>query len=420
MKRIIIVIVLSVMLIAGGFFLALWILHNMRYVSTDDAQVRGNLVGVSSKVAARIIYLGVDNGDKVVKDQVIARLDNRDFKALLAQSEAQAQAARNDEARQGKLIKVLEQEAAQRIGQARDALATSRKSVEISQQDKVLNAETMRANVERQKAALDAARAQMKQAEASKDEADREALRAAHLYKDGAMPLQGKEQAETRQVVSREAVVTARKNMRQQQHLLEIAEANLRTIPVKELQYENARTNVNISDRNVVIAGLEQDRIEVERQYLKTLIAKRKEAEEKVRYNRIILAETTLRAPVEGVIARRNANTGEMTAPGAPLYYVADSHDIWVTANVEEKNIRRVADGAEVDIRVDAFPKRNFRGNVEFVGPVASSELSLFPSDNPSGTFIKIAHRLPVRVKVNNEEGLLKPGMNVVVEIKVH
>jgi membrane fusion protein, multidrug efflux system len=418
MKKIVIIVVLSIMLVIGGFYLMMWVLHNVHYVSTDDAQVQGNLVGVSSKVAARIIYLGVDNGDRVTRGQVIARLDDRDFKALLAQSEAQAQAARNDEGRQAKLIRVMEQEARERIGQAQDALLSSRKSMEISQQDKVLNAETARANVQRQKDALDAAKAQMKQVDASKDEADREARRADNLYKDGAMPLQGKEQAETRLIVAREAVVSAQKNIRQQQHILEVAEANLRTIQVKELQYQNARTNVNMSGRNVVIAGLERDRIDVERQYLMTLTAKRKEAEAKARYNGIMLAETTVKAPVEGIIARRNVNAGEMTAPGTPLYYVADSHNIWVNANVEEGNIRRVTGGAEVDIHVDAYPKKTFKGNVEFIGPVASSELSLFPSDNPSGTFIKVAHRLPVRIKVDNDEGFMKPGMNVIVDIK--
>ncbi|MGD0919763.1 MAG: HlyD family secretion protein, partial [Thermodesulfobacteriota bacterium] len=80
--------------------------------------------------------------------------------------------------------------------------------------------------------------------------------------------------------------------------------------------------------------------------------------------------------------------------------------------------VRRVRKGARVNIEADAFPGKSFEGKVESVGAAAISEFALLPSDNPSGNFIKIAHRLPVRIFVKDPENLLKPGMMVVATIE--
>ena len=75
--------------------------------------------------------------------------------------------------------------------------------------------------------------------------------------------------------------------------------------------------------------------------------------------------------------------------------------------------------GANVRVEVDAFPGREFEGRVEFIGAAALSEFALLPADNPSGNYIKITHRLPVRIAVRDPDNLLRPGMNVVAAIEV-
>jgi membrane fusion protein (multidrug efflux system) len=107
-----------------------------------------------------------------------------------------------------------------------------------------------------------------------------------------------------------------------------------------------------------------------------------------------------------------------MTQLGQPILVVNDPGDKWVVANIEETKVRRVHKRAKVDIEADAFPGKNFEGMVESIGAAALSEFALLPSDNPSGNFIKITHRLPVRIFVKDPENLLKPGMMVVVTIE--
>jgi len=67
-----------------------------------------------------------------------------------------------------------------------------------------------------------------------------------------------------------------------------------------------------------------------------------------------------------------------------------------------------------VDITVDAYPDRRFDGKVETIGAAAISEFALFP---PTGSFTKVEQRIPVQIAVANTDGLLKPGMMVVVGI---
>lgn len=417
-NRRIVAIILSILLLVGLFFLTRWILHNIFYVSTDDAQVKSNLVGVSSKVAAHTIFLGAEEGDNVSKGEVLARLDGRDLTASLAQAEEAAKAAILDETRFAEELSLQKREVSLRINLAGDSLESSRNRLEISEEDLAMQEETARADAARQKASLTEAEELCTQAKALFLQASRDDLRVNQLFNKGAISKQAREQSVTSLITTQSKYQAALDSITQQKQLFEMTQAHLRTIQIKKSQYLNARTEVSSSASNLELAHISARRVDLDRQKLSLLTAKRKEAEAKVTYYRTILKEVVLHAPVSGRVARRNINLGEVTTPGAPLYYLVESGRLWVMANIEEARIRRVRPGAEVNVQVDAYPNHPFQGRVEFIGAAASSEFSLFPSDNPTGNFIKIAHRIPVKIQVEDPEGLLKPGMNVVVDIR--
>jgi membrane fusion protein (multidrug efflux system) len=97
---------------------------------------------------------------------------------------------------------------------------------------------------------------------------------------------------------------------------------------------------------------------------------------------------------------------------------IVDSSRFWVEANIEETEIRFVQPGRPVIIQVDSYPDREFTGKVIEVGGATVSEFSLFNPQKLTGQFIKSTQRLPVKISVENKEGLLKVGMLVVVRIK--
>ena len=101
------------------------------------------------------------------------------------------------------------------------------------------------------------------------------------------------------------------------------------------------------------------------------------------------------------------------------LLLVHDPKKIWIDANVKETDIRKVEVGQNVDVTVDAFPDKKFGGRVIAIGNAATSEFALLPTPNPSGNFTKITQRLRVRVAIDQEEKLLRPGMMVEIFIDV-
>ena len=98
---------------------------------------------------------------------------------------------------------------------------------------------------------------------------------------------------------------------------------------------------------------------------------------------------------------------------------IHDPLDIWVDANIKETQIRRVKRGQTVLISVDAYPDKEFKGTVKAVGNTTTGKFALLPNPNPSGNFTKITQRIPVRIAVEQQKTMLKPGMLVEVKIIV-
>ncbi len=115
---------------------------------------------------------------------------------------------------------------------------------------------------------------------------------------------------------------------------------------------------------------------------------------------------------------KKNMHQGEFVEAGQPIFLVVDTSRYWVEANVEETEIRFVKLGNEVIIRVNSYPGRDFSGKVTEIGGATVSEFSLFSPQKLTGVFIKSTQRLPVKITVENTDGLLKVGMLVAVWIK--
>ena len=73
--------------------------------------------------------------------------------------------------------------------------------------------------------------------------------------------------------------------------------------------------------------------------------------------------------------------------------------------------------GAQVTVSVDAFPGRTFQGEVVRIGSAATSQFALLPSPNPSGNFTKISQRIPIKIRISQDNGRFLPGMMVEIEI---
>jgi multidrug resistance efflux pump len=105
-------------------------------------------------------------------------------------------------------------------------------------------------------------------------------------------------------------------------------------------------------------------------------------------------------------------------ANGTQLAIAYDFSKVYVTARVDETDIDAIHIGQRVDFSVDAFPDNDFHGTVREIQGGAAGVFSLFPQSNSSGTFQKVTQVIPVKVSIDDLQGLnLVPGMNVTVKI---
>ncbi|WP_084211511.1 HlyD family secretion protein [Pseudonocardia acaciae] len=125
-----------------------------------------------------------------------------------------------------------------------------------------------------------------------------------------------------------------------------------------------------------------------------------------------------IKAPGNGTIAVDNGVEGTWVTAGTQLATAYDLNNIFITARVDETDVRDVRPGAMVDVSVDAFGSTPVTGIVSEVQGAAAGVFSLFPESNSSGNFQKVTQVIPVKILITNSNGLtLVPGMNVTVKI---
>jgi membrane fusion protein (multidrug efflux system) len=128
-------------------------------------------------------------------------------------------------------------------------------------------------------------------------------------------------------------------------------------------------------------------------------------ARARVEQARLDLSRTIIRAPVAGIVARRQVQVGQRVAIGAPLMSVVPIQNAYVDANFKEVQLNKVQVGQKVALTSDLYG-----GGVVFHGRVAGfsggtgSAFSLVPAQNATGNWIKIVQRLPVRIALDPAE----------------
>ena len=410
---------LAIALLGAGIYFGLqWLIFRWHFVSTDDAQVKGNLINLSAKVPGRIIKLLADEGDSVQAGQVLVELEKKDYAAAQAQALAALEAAKQELARAITQLSLTKERVLQGIGVAQASWREAGEGLKFAEDDAVLTADRVDKEIDRARASLQAVRARVLEAKATLDNAQKEFARNQELFRQKYIAESARDAAETAWQVAETKYQAAIENERESLSQLALAEANQRSVTLKQSQTRISEQILQRSRLNLALAEEEKMQITLQEKNMELLQAKVREVEAAYQQAEIRLQETTIVSPIRGVISKRLADQGQMVQPGQPLLVVNNPEEKWVVANVEETKVRRVHKGAKAKVEADAFPGRTFDGLVEFIGAAALSEFALLPAENPSGNFIKVTHRLPVRIFVNDPQNLLKPGMMVLAAIE--
>jgi membrane fusion protein (multidrug efflux system) len=368
-----------------GALLYYW--HSTFYEDTDDAQVNGHIIQISARVQGHVVNVPVKENQEVTAGTLIAEIDPHDYEVLVAQDEANLEAAEAN------------YESARVNVPVTNVLSYS----SLSSADANLLASD--AQVKRAFRMLDQAQAEVAQAEANNTKSQLDLKRYTPLVEKDVISKQQYDQAVATAQANQAAVVSAKANAIAAQD--QIAVAKQQVIASRASQ-RNARS----APQQVAVQKAKADQA----------AAQVEQARAQLNQAKLNLSYTKIVAPVDGIITTKNVEVGQNVSVGQNLVTLVSLHDLWVTANFKETQLHLMRPNQTVKVHVD-MNGRDYDGIVTQIGGATGSMLSLFPPENATGNYVKVVQRVPVRIDFTKPEEdkdhILRPGLSVEPTVRV-
>jgi membrane fusion protein (multidrug efflux system) len=378
-----------------------WLFTQDMNPTTDDAQVDGHTIVISSRVSGYVLKMNIDDNTVVYPGDLLIQLDPADYRARVDQARA-ALAVAESRAASLKIIVPFTVGTTTSATAAADAQVTG-VTAELDRATTTYNRlatselKFAEANVAARKAEMDKAEMDEKrtaslaqQSEISRQQYDAYVATAQVSKNDWLAAQQRLEAVRQDAAAAKAAEETASAGVLR-------AKAQLRESHSQELQ-----SGVRKADYESALADVQQAKAELEQAVLN-------------------LGYTALRAPMHGVVTRRTVEPGQQFAIGQAMFQLVPLDNVWVTANFKETQLAHVCPGQHVRISVDAYDGKDFDGVIDSVASSTGSRQALLPPENATGNFVKIVQRIPVKILVDRKQtgfDVLRPGMNVEVKIR--
>jgi membrane fusion protein, multidrug efflux system len=330
---------------------------------TDDAYVRGDLTPLSTKVAGIVSNVEVADYQAVHKGDLIAQLEDKDYKAQVAQAVAAVEAGRaaiENNLRQRDLQDARIEKALAGIDQAKAQIVAAQAGIEA------VRADVVRTGAER---------------------ARQEAL----------LQTQSATQQKVEQAVADERRFSAQ-------------------LASRQADLEEAKTS--LLSNEVSVEAEKRSKSVLESQDLQ-LIADLHAKEAALQGAQVNLAYTRIAAPADGTVGDRQVRPGQLVSPGTQVISFVPLNK-WVQANYRETQLTNVKVGDPAEIRIDEYPGRVFHGKVLEIAPASGSQFALLPPDNATGNFTKVVQRIPVKIVLDDTAfaAKLRPGLSVIATVR--
>lgn len=383
-RRGIIIVVVAIIVVAA---VAFW-WHSTFSEDTDDAQINGHLIQISSRIAGQVIHVNVEENQMVKKGDLIAELDPRDYQVAVENARAALASAQANAAAANVNVPLTTINTGSNLSSANsDVTGAHAQVLQAQGQQQAAHARVVQAQANNAKAQSDLERYKplVEKDVISKQQFDA-AVAAAAAAAAAVQDAVATEQA------AADGVRVARERESQAQAQLKYAQTGPQQVAAQNAKAKQAQAQVQQAQ-----AQLDQ-------------------AELNLSYTRII-------APEAGIITRKSVEINQNVSAGQNLLTLVSLQGIWVTANFKETQLRNMKAGQSVLISVDATGK-TYHGKVTQIGGATGSVLSLFPPENATGNYVKVVQRVPVRIDFTdlehedpNQE--LRPGLSVEPKVRV-
>jgi len=206
--------------------------------------------------------------------------------------------------------------------------------------------------------------------------------------------------------MARNILNDARKSIRRSETLFNSHVISEKEKDKADLAFENAQSSLDQAEAIERQAQSNLKKIDVTRQDIALANARIDVAKAALDQAEIQLNYTRLSAPFDGVITSRNTEPGEVVTPGREVMTLSDLSKVDLNIFVDETEIGKVTPGQAVEVRVDTFPDRRFKGQVAYISPEAEFTPKIIQTQKER---VKLVYR--VKVSIPNPDMALKTGM---------
>jgi membrane fusion protein (multidrug efflux system) len=272
-----------------------------------------------------------------------------------------------------------------------------------------------RARLESKRAAAAASRADVAAAESNLRKARRDLDRMAQLMKNDYVSRREHDDAVAALENAEALLEASQRRLAAIEREVQQSEAEVAS---RVLGTEQARSRVAELRGTLSKAESQQGTVSVKQAELARAEALLKSAQADLAVADLNLEHAVVRAPIDGVVAKRGVEVGQIVQTGQPLLALVPLRDVWVVANFKETQLTKIRPGQKAEVRVDTFPGTVFTGTVDSISAGTGSRFSLLPPENATGNFTKITQRVPVRIRIpDSAAAKLRAGLSVVVDI---
>lgn len=129
---------------------------------------------------------------------------------------------------------------------------------------------------------------------------------------------------------------------------------------------------------------------------------------------------TTVTAPANGYITNFSLRQGDVVPANQPLFALISDQEYWVDANFKETELQHIKPHQVVSVHVDMYPHHTFKGTVESLSNGTGAAFSLLPPQNATGNWVKVAQRIPVRVRITDPTQQFPLRIGTSASVTVH
>jgi membrane fusion protein (multidrug efflux system) len=394
-KRAIRFIILALVVVGIIVAIPIYAYYSVRE-STDDAQVDGHVIPISPRITGTIISVLVNDNQQVRAGQELVRLDPADFQVALQQARAQLATAQANTTESSVNVPLTTINTRSQVSTSSAQMEESQAGVAAAQQA-----------INSARAKLNSSNAALAQKEANLVKAEKDLVRFRDLVAKDEISRQDYDAAVAAADSNRAQVDSAKADIIGAQHNLDQA--------VAQLNQAKARlTSAQIQRRQSQEIQPKQQAVSQAR--YKQAQAQVQQAQANVDQAELNLGYTTIRAPVDGIVSRKNAEPGMHVSTGQQVMALIPLDDVWVTANFKETQLKNMQVGQKVEISVDSYGGRKYRGHIDSIAAASGARFSLLPPENATGNYVKVVQRIPVKIVLEpgeDRDHSLLPGMSL-------